>query len=346
MLPATGDRGSSGDEGAPAVPGSRAFEAGHPGFFWEDEDAPDYDNPILELYRAQRERNLQRARPAPSPTAWRHSEPPISGRDLDAGPGPAAPALTDAERLHLEIYGYVVRERLLGADETQALREAILEAEHRYRSGEPPRQPCFVESGRPDYFRIDNVLHLGQPFFDYLTHPTMVGAAQAMIGLPVRLQQSDVHVRRGTQHAMDYEFHRGNWFGGTTANGLYHFPFVKALTNLTDLGEGDGGTAVIPGSHKLPVDADLAAVTRAARELPGLIHTVAAPAGSTLFFYESLLHSRGVIRTGRERVLIVGGYAPMMFQAASGNEPDPELLAMLPAPYRSLLDGQETYFGA
>ena len=29
--------------------------------------------------------------------------------------------------------------------------------------------------------------------------------------------------------------------------GLYHYSFVKTLTNLSDLGPDDGGTIVIPG---------------------------------------------------------------------------------------------------
>ena len=33
-----------------------------------------------------------------------------------------------------------------------------------------------------------------------------------------------------------------------TDEGLFHYSFVKTLTNLTDLGPDDGGTVVIAGS--------------------------------------------------------------------------------------------------
>ena len=50
-----------------------------------------------------------------------------------------------------------------------------------------------------------------------------------------------------------YGFHRGiNPAYAHTSNGLYHFSFVKALTNLTDLGPDDGGTTVIPEPTKSP----------------------------------------------------------------------------------------------
>ena len=50
------------------------------------------------------------------------------------------------------------------------------------------------------------------------------------------------------QHA----FHRGIYGGFShTGKGLYHFTFVKVLTNLTDLGPDDGGTTVIYAARQI-----------------------------------------------------------------------------------------------
>lgn len=314
------------------------------GFYQYGEPPADPDNPVLELYRSRREDNLAKGRPPWDPNSWRDARlPVISRRDLDTLVL-QAPSFTPSQRLHLEVYGYVLVEGVLSAAEARELREAILGVEESARAGTAPSPPCFVESDRPEYFRIDNLLHLGPAFFDCLTHPRILGCAQEAVGSSIRLTQSDAHVRRRGDGPDRYEFHRGTWFGGTVANDLYHYPFVKALTNLTDLGAGDGGTAVIPGTHKLAVDTDWTAIVDAALGEPSLVHTVMAPAGSTLFFFESLLHSKGLLESSKDRVLIVGGYALSMMQPASGNEPDPRLLARLPRAYRSLLDGTETFF--
>ena len=67
-------------------------------------------------------------------------------------------------------------------------------------------------------------------------------------------------------------------------HGLYHYSFVKTLTNLTDLScPEDGGTIVIAGTHKIDPTVDPQEVIKAALADPGrpLVHHVVAPAGST-----------------------------------------------------------------
>ena len=140
-------------------------------------------------------------------------------------------------------------------------------------------------------------------FFDYVTDPYIVGMAEEIISTNVVLSQSDVHIHRYPEEEIDkqsYRFHAG-WYGGAshTVNGLYHCPYViKTLTNLTDLGPEDGGTAVIPGSHKLSGVAMEDVIQTAMEEPEKLIHTIVAPAGSTLLFNESLIHSAGVCTSG------------------------------------------------
>lgn len=256
------------------------------------------------------------------------------------------PALTPAQRLHIEIYGYVIIENVLSSGEVNALKDTLYGIEDDFRrTGELPGPNCFNTSTTENFFRIDNLPHLAPCFFDYLTKPFIVGMAEEIIGGRARLQQSDAHIRRPVpDEDRRYGFHRGiNPAYEHYDKGLYHFSFIKALTNLTDLGPDDGGTTVIAGTHKVPTDIPQEAIVSAAMEDPSMIHQVEAPAGSTLLFYESLVHAAGIIKSDKDRLLILGGYMPTMFQPWMGYDPDPDFAATLSDEHRALLTGEQKF---
>lgn len=260
------------------------------------------------------------------------------------------PALTPAQRLHLEVYGYVIIEKTLSEERVAALLDKIYEIETYFRkTGDYPYGLVANAHSKidPNYFRIDNLPHIAKCFFDYLTDPYLVGLAQEIVGTHVRLLQSDAHIIRYPPEKMErqgYGFH-GGWHAefGRTTHGLYHCPFIKTLSNLTDLGEEDGGTAVIAGSHKLGGIERHEIIEVALQDPDNLIHHVVAPAGSTLLFFESLLHSGGICTTGKERVFILGGYWPSMFQPHQGYEPNEEFLKTIPEEYHPVLTGSRCF---
>ncbi len=260
------------------------------------------------------------------------------------------PALTPSQRLHLEVYGYVVIEKTLSEQRVAALLDKIYEIEGFYReTGEYPYGIVANAHSKidPDYFRIDNLPHVAECFFEYLTDPYLVGLAQEIVGTHVRLLQSDAHIIRYPTEKMKrqrYGFHAG-WHAefARTTHGLYHCPFIKTLSNLTDLGEEDGGTAVIAGSHNLCGIQRKDVIEVALQDPDKLIHHVVAPAGSTLLFFESLLHSGGLCTSGKERVFILGGYWPSMFQTPPGYEPNQEFVKTIPEEYHPVLTGSRCF---
>ena len=260
------------------------------------------------------------------------------------------PALTPAQRLHLEVYGYVIIEKTLSEERVAALLDKIYEIETYFRkTGDYPYGLVANAHSKidPNYFRIDNLPHIAECFFEYLTDPYLVGLAQEIVGTHVRLLQSDAHIVRYPPEKMkrqNYGFH-GGWHAefGRTTHGLYHCPFIKTLSNLTDLGEDDGGTAVIAGSHKLGGIERHEIIEVALQDPDDLIHHVDAPAGSTLLFFESLLHSGGICTSGKERVFILGGYWPSMFQPHQGYEPNQEFLKTIPEEYHPVLTGSRCF---
>lgn len=256
------------------------------------------------------------------------------------------PALTPAQRLHLDIYGYVIVENTLTADEVGATREALQKLKRDLiATGDPANavvRGTRFSTYKPHHVHFAHIVEADPAILAYLTHPRLVAMAEEFVGGAVRLEESEAIIN---SRAPDYDpslpvrfgFHTGTRpdIGTYTENGLFHCNFVKTLTNLTDLGPDDGGTVVIAGSHK--IKAPQPQIIACAYEDPSLIHQVIAPAGSTLLFAESLIHATGQLRSDKERVIIIGGYTPPMFRAWPGQEPSQAFIDNLPEVYKPLI---------
>ena len=268
---------------------------------------------------------------------------------------PPFPALTPAQRYHLEVNGYVVVEGVLGQDEVDRYHDALQRLKREFFATDDPWNATIRNStifglsqawaGPKVQFR--NYLEADPVFLDYVAHPRIVGMAQEVIGSQVRLAETEAIINSRNPDAdpdadperAGRQWHHirpGSW--SYSKNGLYHCTIVKALTNLTDLGLDDGGTTVIAGSHKL--DCAEEDIVAASREDPSLVHQVIAPAGSTLFFCETLLHSSGAVRSDRERVVIITGYQPANFRAG-GVRAGQEFLDTVPEALRTLIGGMQ-----
>ena len=77
-----------------------------------------------------------------------------------------------------------------------------------------------------------------------------------------------------------------------------------------------------------------------AQKDPSLIHSVVAPAGSTLLFSETLIHSTNQIRSDRERVIIIAGYAPRVYPMWDGTEYSEDFIARMPESLKTLFMGK------
>lgn len=256
------------------------------------------------------------------------------------------PALTPAQRLHLDIYGYVIVENTLTAEEVGQTCEALQKLKRDLiATGDPANvrvRGARFSLYKPHHVHFAHIVEADPAIFAYLTHPRLVAMAEEFVGGSVRLEESEAIIN---SRAPDYDptapvrfgFHTGTRpdLGTYTENGLFHCNFVKTLTNLTDLGPDDGGTVVIAGSHKIKAPQEQ--IIACAYEDRSLIHQVIAPAGSTLLFAESLIHATGQLRSDKERMIIIGGYTPPMFRAWPGQEPSQAFIDSLPDVYKPLI---------
>ncbi|MBT5876440.1 MAG: hypothetical protein HOH43_23655 [Candidatus Latescibacteria bacterium] len=236
------------------------------------------------------------------------------------------PALTPAQRYHFDVYGYVIVPDVLTRQECEVMRSDLQRLKKDLLAIDPPENRVIEHA----YFQTDSPHHhylgaIGQAWsypgiLDYVTHPKIVGMAEEVSGGKVHILEANAHINRmAPEWDLDgsgfpkYGFHRGLPVdeGSHYKNGLVHANFVKVLTNLTDLGPDDGGTVVIPGSHK--TDAGDEAIVAAAYEDRSLISQIVAPAGSAVLFTEALLHATGRITSDNERVIIITGYGTTYF---------------------------------
>jgi len=264
------------------------------------------------------------------------------------------PALTPAQRYHLDVFGYVVIPDLLTPEEIAETKAALYQLRDEIIAAGPGRQVvrgAFFVIDQPHHHYMGTITRAHPALAAYATNPRVVGVSEELMGGKGHIVEVNAHINTrapewpmGEDGLPTYGFHRGLGVGQGDhyKNGLYHCNFVKVLTNLTDLGPDDGGTVVIAGSHK--IDAGDADIIAAAYDDRSLIHKVVAPAGSGLLFTEALMHATGQITSDRERVIVISGYNQTYFpwlygdgHAIPGTELTPEFIASIPEELRFLL---------
>lgn len=265
-------------------------------------------------------------------------------------PRVGAAGLTPAQRFHLDVYGYVLLENVLTPDEIARIKAAL----YRMKADPDLESKRVYTHKRGDHYQLfGHLVEYDPALLEYAVHPKLIPLVEDLVGGAVRLEESEAIINRRNPDADIEElrrhkstpvgFHTGTRHGwGTyTENNRFHCLFVKTLTFLTDVGPEDGGTAVIPGSHKMSWSQQ--EMIAAALSDERLIHQVVAPAGSVLLFPESLIHSTTEILSDNERAIIVSGYTPTMMREWMRNEISPEFIATLPDDIRPIISGEANW---
>ena len=283
----------------------------------------------------------------------------MDGTTVPAAPRAAADAgafgtrLSPAQRLHFDIYGYVLLDRLLSADEVEGMKSALYRLKAATDDELRARRIYFRRRG-DWHLHLGHLLEYDPALLAFATHPALVPLVEDAVGGAVRIEETEAIINRRDPTANVEElrarranptgFHTGTGHGWGTYEEQHNFHclFVKTLAYLTDVGPDDGGTTLIPGSHRLsrPQREIIAA---AMQDPEQLVHQVTAKAGSVLLFPESLIHSTTHILSDTERVILVTGYTPPMLREWPGNEVSPEFVDSLPEGLRPLVSGSDSW---
>lgn len=211
--------------------------------------------------------------------------------------------------------------------------------------GRAQRRDYTGETG----FELHQAVEAGEPFERLIDHPSWVNLVRHFCGEEqsyvqgLFIDESIASIRRSGGH---HPVHSGGFRGALRGafgfkDGVFRCGQCNIIVALTDVGEGDGPTMVVPGSHKShfphPRTGDY---QRGARmdTLEGAI-PVHMKAGDAVLFVDGLMHG-GSSRTNPEgeRRVTIYRYGPLWGTSRFGYEYSPELLARLTPERRAILE--------
>ncbi len=190
---------------------------------------------------------------------------------------------------------------------------------------------------------IHNIIEIGESFEQLIDHPSWLGYINRYAGsdglfideafVNVRgeggetLLNSGAHKRRVRTQ---FRFHNNEFRCGQ----------IVLLLALTDIASGDGGTMVIPGSHKSnlvhPAFNDDSSQIGSAEGIEGAIE-VHMKAGDALLFVDCIAHGSAKRRNDGDRRVVIYRYGPHWGHSRYGYEPSAALLKRLTQERRKII---------
>ena len=241
--------------------------------------------------------------------------------------------MNDEEQYFFDLMGYLVIEAVLSPHEVAECNTAI---DHYADRIKPRSRELSLSAGSKALEGQSGRLELGgmvewetpycEPFRRMLAPPQIVPYLNEMMGKGFRLDQgpSLIGMREGTE---GHHLHgAGEPYGPAVAyhhqNGQMFCGGVTVSWQLRDVNAGDGGFAIVPGSHKANYRCP-PGVRSVERDM-GLVRQPAMKAGDVLFFAECATHGTLPWKGRGERRAILYKYAARHITRAAGPSPKPE----------------------
>lgn len=202
------------------------------------------------------------------------------------------------------VNGFCILEDVIAAAECESIRNRVLSVVAREGVNYPsPDNVGFVPG----------LINHEQSFAPHLVEPRLIELLENMLGHNIRVSFTSAIINepgnaRGSWHA-DWPFNQNN-------GGHVPVPYPDAVMHVTTLwmlspfDSENGGTLVVPGSHRSSTNPTAADCDVSREEpFPGEMH-VSAPAGSVLIMDSRLWHSTAPNNSDKSRVALAVRYAP------------------------------------
>ena len=160
---------------------------------------------------------------------------------------------------------------------------------------------------------VPGVINHDQSFAAFLAEPRLLKLCTAVLGHDVRISFTSVIVnqpgnQRGGWHA-DWPFNQTN-AGHVSAPYPDQLMHLTTLWMISEFTERNGGTLVVPASHRLPTNPTAADCDIDAQDSHPDEERVTGPAGSVLVMDSRLWHATAPNSTETDRVALAVRYAP------------------------------------
>ncbi len=260
--------------------------------------------------------------------------------------------LTDMDIYLFDLRGYLLLENALNPDEVAALNtgiDDILPLKHNEWYG-------YIQGhtfGDSEGTNLQQIYEGGEPFEKLIDHPSWIDKVKHFVGGedtfdykhgPLFIDENFANIR-GPGEAIG--LHSGGHLGVKRNqfryhNGRFQCGQVNILIALTEIGPGDGGTMVIPGSHKANFEHPDFGVHKMGGTQASVDGTVGAievfmQPGDALLFVDAISHGSARRENPGNRRIIVYRYGPSWGYFRHGYQPSPELLERLTPERRQIV---------
>ena len=240
--------------------------------------------------------------------------------------------VSDEEMYFFDLRGYLVIPNVLSKAEIAECSAALdvnVGQARRFEAGRLSRGAKAL-SGSSSRMELTGMLgwepRYREPFRKLLVHPVVVSRLNEFSGKGFRLDHGPMMIqsKKGAEghrfHGGGEPFSQATWYH--QQNGKIYCRGITVAWQLADCNPGDGGFAIVPGSHKLaePTPQEV----RNYDDDMGLVEQVAMKAGDVLFFAEAATHGTLPWKANHDRRSILYKYASRAAARAVGKHFTPE----------------------
>lgn len=248
--------------------------------------------------------------------------------------------MTDAQRIAFETNGFLVIENALTPDELRDARAAADRVEQLWRA-----DPSLPGVRKPELEEVIAPINYDDTLLRLMWHPRVFPIVREIVGDDVSMIDNSYYItppRTPRTHA--------GWHHDVALPGVYHplsVMMVKVFWLLSDVNPDSGGTAMIPGSHRLPMDFQFPEVADP-KQMPGAAQ-MTGKAGTAYLFNGRVYHCAVNNESDQPRKVLIYNYGHVWMKVWQGYEPSPRLIAEAKAsgdPVRLQLLGAVDPYGA
>ncbi|MDE0113699.1 MAG: phytanoyl-CoA dioxygenase family protein [Albidovulum sp.] len=264
------------------------------------------------------------------------------------------PGCTEMDRYLFDLNGFLVLKNVLSDDEVAACNTVLDELQD---TG-PGEWRGYVHghnfTGSHEGLNLQQIYEAGEPFEKLIDHPSWIDKVLHFLGTdqnnfdglhgPCFIDENFASIR-GPGQAIG--LHSGGQERVTRCqfryhDGRFHCGQINLLMAFNDIGEGDGATMVIPGSHKSNVlhpEFDAAAMATVATSVDGVTGAVEVflEAGDAILFVDAIMHGSAARRNPGQRRIAVYRYGPSWGFFRHNYRPSDELLSRLSPAQRQIV---------